>query len=88
MKIQFRDFTPTSMEHKALIFSTTTYACLDSALEKANQWIQEHEIDLINVETVLLPEIGGDDTTDTHMTTSGEMMSSWYQFIRVWYNTE
>jgi hypothetical protein len=76
------------MEHKALIFSSTTYASLESALEKANRWIQENEIEFLNVETVLLPEIGGDDTTDTHMTTSGEMRSSWYQFIRVWYKTE
>ena len=54
----------------------------------ANEWIAENGVDVVNIETVVLPEIWEKDeegTTDVDIRTSGECSSYWHQFIRVWY---
>jgi hypothetical protein len=88
MKLQFRDFAPETKETQALIFTTLTTASLQRAVDTANDWIASQNINVINVETVLLPEMhshGEEGTADTMLQTSGEMSSRWYQFVRVWY---
>ncbi len=81
--ISFKDFAP-QITKKG--FFTTEMESFQQALDAANAWIGEHSVEVINIETVVLPEIWREDgTTDTSLTTSGEMMSSWHQFIRVWY---
>lgn len=89
MTIEFKDFAPAATEHRALIFSSRTIDTFQSALDEANAWIDRNSIEVLNIETVVLPEMHSEEgTTDTDLTTSGEMMSSWYQFIRVWYKAE
>ncbi|MHC4118425.1 MAG: hypothetical protein ACYSWO_13070 [Planctomycetota bacterium] len=83
--IRFKDFAP---QIKKKGFFKTDFQTFEQALAAANEWVAGNRIDVINIETVVLPEMwreGG--TTDTHLTTSAEMMSSWHQFIRVWYNS-
>jgi len=81
--ITYKDFAP-QMTKKG--FFSTTFQTFDEAVLAANQWIQQTQVEIVNIETVVLPEMWSEDgTTDTELTTSGEMMSSWYQFIRVWY---
>ena len=88
MEIQFKDFAPEAVESKAFIFTSRTIGTFQSALDEANRWVNQNGIDVMNIETVLLPEMHSEDgTTDTDLTTSGEMRSSWYQFIRVWYKS-
>jgi len=80
--IYFKDFAP---QIKKKGFFKTDFQTFDEALMAANKWITTNQINVVNIETVVLPEMWSEDgTTDTNLTTSGEMMSSWYQFIRVW----
>lgn len=86
MKIAFKDFTPT-IEKKGF-FSTATYESLQDCLQRANQWIEADNPNIISVETVVLPNlwnIGEKGSEDPELNTSVNMMSSWHQFVRVWY---
>ncbi len=81
--IQFKDFAPQITKRG---FFSREFESFQEALAAANAWIRESQVDVVNIETVVLPEMWGEDgTTDTNLTTSGDMMNSWYQFIRVWY---
>ncbi len=87
--IQFRDFVPEMLSAPAL-FKAGEYESMDAALAAANSWIKEFDIQIINVETVVLPNIWSryeEGTTDVALGTSGEMPSHWHQFVRVWYQT-
>ena len=84
--IKFQDFAPQVTVTQGIVFSSRSVDTFQSALDEANAWISRHAIEVLNIETVVLPEMHSEEgTTDTDLTTSGEMMSSWYQFIRVWY---
>ena len=83
---QFKDFAP-EIKRKGL-FKLDTQT-MESTLAIANAWIERNQINVVNIETVVLPEMWSEEgTTDVHLTTSGDMMSSWYQFIRIWYKTQ
>jgi hypothetical protein len=71
------DFSPAA---KAQEFQT----CLDHA----NQWIKDGNIEVVNIETVVLPNIHDEleeGSMDTNLDTLGDTTSSWNQFVRVWY---
>lgn len=88
--IQFRDFVPEMLAAPGL-FKAGEYESMDVALAAANSWINEYDIKIVNVETVVLPNIWSryeEGTTDVALGTSGEMPSHWHQFVRVWYQTE
>ena len=79
----FKDFAP-QIKKKGVF--KTDFQTFEEALAAANTWVTNNQIDVVNIETVVLPEMWREDgTTDTDLTTSGDMMNSWYQFIRIWY---
>ena len=85
--VKCKDFVP-----KVVIpggfFSSHKLEEFNNCLNKANQWIEEEKIDLINVETVVLPNIYDpleEGSRDTNLDTHGDTTSNWNQFIRVWY---
>ena len=87
--IQFRDFVPRMLAAPGL-FKAGEYESMEAALAAANDWIKEYDIKIVNVETVVLPNIWSryeEGTTDVALGTSGEMPSHWHQFVRVWYQT-
>ena len=87
--LQFRDFVPKIIAAPRL-FKAGEYESFDAALAAANQWIKENDVHVVNVETVVLPNIWSrfeEGTTDVALGTSGEMPSHWHQFIRVWHQT-
>jgi hypothetical protein len=88
--IEFRDFVPEVVSEAAL-FKAAEYEPLDAAVTAANRWIHELKIKVINIETVVLPNIWSrweEGSTDTSLGTSGDSPSHWHQFIRVWYRTD
>jgi hypothetical protein len=88
--IRFADFVPRELE-KAGFFKRSVREQLSDCLQRANSWIAENHIRILNIETVVLPNIshpGEEGSIDTELYTSGEMSSQWYQFIRVWYQQE
>ena len=66
-------------------FFSNTYEQLEDAVVRANDFVAEGNRELVNIETVVLPEMyseGG--TMDPELSQSGNH-SSWFQFVRVWY---
>jgi len=85
--IQFRDFVPEMLSAPRL-FKAGEYESMEAAVAAANSWIKEYDIKIVNVETVVLPNIWSryeEGPTDVALGTSGEMPSHWHQFVRVWY---
>jgi hypothetical protein len=86
--LQHRDFVP-KMTKPAAFFSPAEHESFDAALAEANAWIAASGVRVVNVETVVLPNIWSryeEGSRDTALGTSGESPSFWYQFIRVWYD--
>ena len=87
MSLLFIDFVPEKA--KGTLFKSGKVQKLEEVLEEANHWISENPgIKLINVETLLLPNIHDreeEGSTDTELWTGGDTSSHWYQLIRVWY---
>lgn len=87
--IAFRDFVP-KVTDPGGFFKSTEFETFEAAVAAANEWLQQKPVKIINVETVVLPEIWNpseEGTRDAALRTSGEMSSYWHQFVRVWYET-
>ena len=56
MPVQFRDFVPKMLAAPKL-FKAGDYETMHAALAAANQWIEEDDIRVLNIETVVLPNI-------------------------------
>ena len=85
----FYDFVPVVKE-KAGFFKMPLMEQLAEPLERANAWIKEHKVNVVNIETVVLPNIHSpheEGSTDPCLVTSGEFQTAWYQFVRVWYKS-
>ena len=85
--IGFMDFAPRMVRPGAL-FRLAEYEALQQAVAAANQWVRHYGVSVLNVETVVLPNIyrsGEQGSADPHLVTSGEMRSEWFQVVRVWY---
>jgi hypothetical protein len=83
MPIGYRDFFPEVL--KRGFFSNVQEAVPDTVV-RANAWIAESGVRVINVETVVLPNIDkAEDASEVGIRTSGDMSSYWYQVVRVWY---
>lgn len=88
--IQFKDFVP-EMTAEPAFLKEAEHESFDKAVVAANQWIHDNKIKVINIETVVLPNIWSrweEGSTDTSLGTSGESPSRWHQFLRVWYRTD
>ncbi len=85
--IRYRDFVPHMLQAPGL-FRSGDYESFDTALEAMNDWLRAEKVRLVNVETVVLPNIWSrweEGSSDVALGTSGEMPSHWHQFIRCWY---
>ena len=83
MNLRFKDFAP-EIEKRG--FFKTEYESLQDCIMRANQWMAAEEPDVVTVETVVLPNPWDEEgSEDPEITTSGDMMSSWHQFVRIWY---
>jgi hypothetical protein len=85
--LRYHDFVP-QMTRPAAFLSPAEYESFDNALIAANKWIKENDLKVVNVETVVLPNIWSryeEGSGDPSLGTSGESPSHWHQFIRVWY---
>jgi hypothetical protein len=66
-----------------------TFETFDACVDAARAWVAENSIQVINIETVVLPNIyepNEQGTTDTDLETTDEVHTHWYQFVRVWYH--
>ena len=85
--IEYRDFAPKQLAAAGFIKSAS-FDTLDAAVAAANEWIAAANIDVINVETVVLPNLWtphSQGTVDPNRVLQSGFAESWNQFVRVWY---
>jgi len=83
MTISYQDFLP-RITDESLFFRE--HELLSDTVARANEWIAAWNVKVINVETVLLPNVDGPvDASRTALRTSGRVSSHWYQIVRVWH---
>ena len=84
--IDFRDFAQELIE-PAHFLRPAVYGDFGEVLRLANEWIASEKIQVLNIETVVLPNLDNpreDGTEDPEITTFSSN-NSWNQFIRVWF---
>lgn len=88
--IKFIDFTLNIISPGAL-FTAPKFESKEEALLRMNAWIEENEISVLNIETLMMPnlDLGVSDakTEDTYYLTKGGQgqKDKWFQIFRVWY---
>jgi hypothetical protein len=88
--IAYLDFLPRQTKPAGFL-SPAEHEPFDAAVEAANAWLRQHQVQVINIETVVLPNIFSkfeEGSADSSLGTSGESPSHWHQFVRVWYRTD
>ncbi|MDP6443220.1 MAG: hypothetical protein QGG36_28535 [Pirellulaceae bacterium] len=86
----FRDFVP-QMTQDPGILRMAEYEDFEEAVVEANQWVRQNRIHVLQIETVVLPNIWSpyeEGTTDSSLGTRGGAPSHWHQFVRVWFETD
>jgi hypothetical protein len=94
--LAYRDFVPRAVPMPGGVlnkyFNICTFETFDDALAAANSWIAAESVQVVTVETVVLPNIpnirsssSAQGTAVTEMQASGYGGAHWYQFVRVWY---
>jgi hypothetical protein len=83
--IAFQDFIP-QRQGKRLLGLLTDYENLHELVSRVNLWIEQHHIDVLNVETVLLTSLpkGTEASPNVEMTSQANVTST-IQMLRVWY---
>ena len=85
--ISFKDFVP-RMRDAGGFFKQAEYDSFDEAAAAAGSWALNQGVRVINMETVVLPNIWRtheEGSTDSSLLTGGGMASTWHQFVRCWY---
>ena len=85
--LKYRDFVPQEIVPPGLI-SQGQHESFDHALESLNQWLSQTNVNVVSIETVVLPNIWSrweQGSSDASLGTSGESVSRWHQFVRCWY---
>jgi hypothetical protein len=83
--IAFHDFIP-QRQGKRLLGVVTDYENLHELVSRVNLWIEQHHIDVLTVETVLLTSLPKDTEASPKMEmVSPGYASAIYQIVRVWY---
>ncbi|MBH23529.1 MAG: hypothetical protein CMH57_03495 [Myxococcales bacterium] len=89
--IKFKDFVPKRIPGTTGGFFSSgepeRYETIQDALEAANNWIVDETIQIVNVETVVLPNIWAEheEGSEDGSLYTGSTSSHWHQFIRCWY---
>lgn len=87
LAIRFIDFAPRQLEAPSFLVRAK-YEDLGQALVRLNRWIEESEVEILNIETIVLPNMHRpreEGTHDVAILAAGESPGNWHQFFRVWY---
>lgn len=83
MFIAHRDFVPLVLREG---FFSSDYEPLESTVARANEWMAQVGARVVNLETILLPNLKEvADASANGIRTSGESSTRWFQVVRVWY---
>ena len=88
--IAYKEFLPRQLRAPRLSFDLGDmrgeYEHFDAAVAAANAWLAESGVKILNVETVVLPNVWSpyEEGPDDAALAAGEA-PVWNQFLRVWY---
>ena len=83
MAIAFKDFFPTVLRSGIL---SSEFEPFPKVVQRVNEWIASSGVQVLNVETLVLPNVSNEaEAQQTNIRTSGEVSSYWRQMLRVWY---
>ena len=83
--IAFQDFIPRS-QRKRFLGMLTDYENLHELVTRVNLWIEQHHINVLNIETVIVTSLPNETEASPNMHMSSQSTaSSTYQIVRVWY---
>ena len=83
--IAFHDFIP-RRQGKRMLGLLTDYENLHELVTRVNLWIEQHHIDILNVETVVVTDLPKEtDASPKVEMTSPANVTSTIQIVRVWY---
>lgn len=85
--IQFKDFAIKTINKSPI--RAPQFEPLEETMTRVNAWIEENEVTVLNIETLIMPNIfrGKEQRTSTRgsYVQSSENFTWWYQIFRVWY---
>ena len=85
--LRFQDFAPKQLAREGL-FRSAQYETFEAAVTAAGEWATQQQVRIINVETVVLPNLWQEDGTKDPDLQSFDGHATWHQFVRVWYEAE
>ena len=88
--LKYKDFVPRQISRPGF-FADGEHESFDEAVEAANRWLASNNVTLVNLETVVLPNIWREweeGSMDASIGTSTDLVSRWHQFLRCWYQTK
>ncbi len=81
--LTFKDFIP--QIYKQLLGFPTDYESIVEVLTRVQRWIEREQIQVLNVETLLLPVLPGEQEEGGPTRVTG-VSGNIFQIIRVWYH--
>ena len=88
--LKYKDFVPRQISRPGF-FADGEHESFDEAVKAANRWLASNNVTLVNLETVVLPNIWREweeGSKDASIGTSTDLVSRWHQFLRCWYQTK
>ena len=86
--LKYKDFVPKEIVAPGFL-NPGKHESFEAAVQAANEWIEDNEIKIVSMETVVLPNIWSrweEGSADASIGTSGDNPSRWHQFLRCWYH--
>lgn len=87
--LAFRDFRPRLLDAGGIV-TPPTFEPFEAVLAEANAWLEKTGVTVLNVETLLLPNLTlltEKTTSQTSALTAVEGTTYWHQVLRVWYGS-
>ena len=87
--IAFKDFVPKQTRKQGFI-KPPQWETVEQVVAAANEWIREQEVAVINVETIIAPDISrkGVQSGDGSLPGISGGGGGGLQFVRVWYRAD
>lgn len=85
--IAYRDFVPRMLGPTGLL-GEPSFQTLQDALDGCNAWIAEQAVEILHIETVVLPNVHHpfeEGSEDVNIRQDDDWVTPWNQFIRVWF---
>ncbi len=89
--VKFKDFIINVKDYGGIL-TPPVFEAHEDAMLRVNLWIEEHEIIVLNIETVIVPDLHksqpkyGSTSAYFEKGESAATESRWFQVFRVWFN--